>query len=152
MVSPINERPETVCSTTPIAISMTSKGVAFITGASQGIGRATTLRLADDGFDVAVNDLPRAQYNLDELSKDIIDKGRKTFVITGDVSVDLEVETMITSMVENLGSLDIVSTRLPGGGISIHYTDRHAQMVANAGICLAKSVVESTLSSQATSE
>jgi len=91
---------------------MPSKGVAFVTGASQGIGKAISLRLADDGFDVAINDLSRTQHNLDELSKEIIDKGRKTFVIIGDVSVDAEMETMVTSVVENLGSLDVVSTRL----------------------------------------
>jgi NAD(P)-dependent dehydrogenase (short-subunit alcohol dehydrogenase family) len=93
-----------------ITIPMASKGVAFVTGASQGIGRAISLRLADDGFDLAINDLPRAQNNLEELSKEIIDKGRRTFVITGDVSVDAEVDAMIASVVESLGSLDVVST------------------------------------------
>lgn len=90
---------------------MTSKGVAFITGASRGIGRAIALRLADDGFDIAINDLPHAQQALDELSKEITDKGRKTFFIIGDVSVDAEVDAMVTSVAENLGSLDVVSTR-----------------------------------------
>lgn len=104
---------------------MTSKGVAFITGASRGIGRAIALRLADDGFDIAINDLPHAQQALDELSKEITDKGRKTFFIIGDVSVDAEVDAMVTSVAENLGSLDV--------------------MVANAGICLGKSVVDTSV-------
>ena len=91
---------------------MASKGVAFVTGASQGIGRAISLRLADDGFDIAINDLPRAQEALDELSKEITEKGRKTFVITGDVSVDAEVDAMVTSVAENLGSLDVVGIKL----------------------------------------
>jgi NAD(P)-dependent dehydrogenase (short-subunit alcohol dehydrogenase family) len=33
------------------------RGVALITGAAQGLGRATALRLAADGFAVAVNDI-----------------------------------------------------------------------------------------------
>ena len=32
-------------------------GVALITGAAQGLGYVTALRLAADGFTVAVNDL-----------------------------------------------------------------------------------------------
>ena len=34
-----------------------SQGIAIVTGASQSIGRAIALRLADDSFDVGVNDL-----------------------------------------------------------------------------------------------
>lgn len=101
---------------------MASKGVAFITGASQGIGKAVSLRLADDGFDIALNDLPHAQRNLEDLSREIMKKGRNTFVVTGDVSVDAEVDAMVTAVAENLGSLDV--------------------MVANAGIFLAHSIVE----------
>lgn len=52
------------------------KGTAIVTGASQGIGRAIALRLADDGFDVAINDLSAAKDNLETLRQEIVAKGR----------------------------------------------------------------------------
>ncbi|KAJ6452766.1 NAD-binding protein [Mycena sanguinolenta] len=46
---------------------MSSKGVVLVTGAAQGIGRSIALRLADDGFDVAVNDISKNSEKLDAL-------------------------------------------------------------------------------------
>ena len=39
---------------------MTTSNVAVVTGAASGIGRATALRLARDGFEVAMMDLDAA--------------------------------------------------------------------------------------------
>lgn len=39
---------------------MSSKGVALVTSAARGLCRAIALRLAADGFDIAINDLPSA--------------------------------------------------------------------------------------------
>lgn len=91
---------------------MSSLGVALVTGASQGLGRAIALRLADDGFDVAINDLPSAKDNLETLSKEILAKGRKTFTAIADVSVEADVEGMVATVVESLGQLDVVSRHI----------------------------------------
>lgn len=84
-----------------------SKGVALVTGASRGIGRAIALRLADDGYDVAVNDLPNMPA-LDVVSKAIEEKGRRTITVPGDVSDEAVVTGIIQRTVRSLGSLDVV--------------------------------------------
>ncbi|KAK0439419.1 acetoin reductase family protein [Armillaria borealis] len=82
--------------------------VAIVTGAGQGIGRAIALRLADDGFDVAINDLPRKSEALELLSAEISAKGRRSCIIPADVSVEEEVEIMVTKVVTELGRLDVM--------------------------------------------
>ena len=89
---------------------MSSHGVAFVTGASQGIGKAIALRLAADGFDIAVNDIPAGKEKLDALSREIVEKGGKTCILLGDVSVERDVEDMINAVVEQMGRLDVVSS------------------------------------------
>jgi NAD(P)-dependent dehydrogenase (short-subunit alcohol dehydrogenase family) len=83
----------------------------LITGAARGIGRGIALRLADDGFDVAVNDLPGTQ-ELDEVVEMIVTKGRRALVAPGDVSDESAVIEMIQNTVKTLGSLDVVRTFL----------------------------------------
>lgn len=87
-----------------------TKGVALITGSSQGLGRAIALRLAEDGFDVSINDLPSKTRELEALAADIIAKGRRSCVVPGDVSVERDVISIIDNTVHELGALNIVST------------------------------------------
>ena len=82
--------------------------VALVTGAARGIGRSIALRLADDGYDVAVNDIPGTP-ELDELIKEIQSKGRRTLCIPADISLEPEVERIIQRVVQDFGSLDVVS-------------------------------------------
>lgn len=42
-----------------------SKGVALVTGSGNGIGRTIAIRLANDGYDIALNDLAINKDNLD---------------------------------------------------------------------------------------
>ncbi|KAJ7706982.1 NAD(P)-binding protein [Mycena rosella] len=82
--------------------------VALVTGAAQGIGRAIALRLAADGLDVAVDDLPINSGLLDALVEEIERMGRKAVALTSDVSKEDEVRAMVASTVSVLGRLDVM--------------------------------------------
>jgi NAD(P)-dependent dehydrogenase (short-subunit alcohol dehydrogenase family) len=89
--------------------------VALVTGSAQGIGRAIALRLASDGLDVAVADL-HWQPKLDALAcvvKEIVDLGRKSVAVTGDVSKEEDVKAMVNKVVSELGRLDVVRLACP---------------------------------------
>lgn len=82
--------------------------VALVTGAAQGIGEAICLRLADEGIDIALLDIPSKQEQLATVADQIAAKGRKTIILPVDVTSEQEVKTSIAKTVEALGSLDIV--------------------------------------------
>ncbi|PBK61749.1 hypothetical protein ARMSODRAFT_624406, partial [Armillaria solidipes] len=83
-----------------LSVIFSAKGVAVVTGPAQGTGRATTVRLTDDGFDVAVNDLPL--HEKIEVEEEIIRKGRRAAIFPGDVSSDADVKGMVEGTVNML--------------------------------------------------
>ncbi|KAN0111621.1 Short-chain dehydrogenase/reductase [Russula decolorans] len=101
-----------------------AKGVALVTGAAQGIGHAIALRLAADGYDIALNDLPAQEAVLRVTAEEVASRGRRVHCVLADVSSEKQVQTMVSDVVRVLGGLDV--------------------MVANAGIFLMKSFVETT--------
>ena len=91
----------------------TTTKVAIVTGAAGGMGRAISLRLASDGFDVAVNDI-RGTPELDRLIQEIKSKGRRSIGVPADISLESEVEGMIQKVVQELGSLDVACCSAAG--------------------------------------
>ncbi|KAJ6573865.1 hypothetical protein DFH09DRAFT_382643 [Mycena vulgaris] len=85
-----------------------SRKVAIVTGSAQGIGRTVALRLADDGFDVAVNDIAGQKPALDLLVAEIQSKNKRSLAVVGNVAVEEDVKAMIATVVDALGGLDVM--------------------------------------------
>ncbi|PPQ64817.1 hypothetical protein CVT26_002649 [Gymnopilus dilepis] len=92
--------------------------VALVTGAAQGIGKAIALKLADDGLDVALNDLESKISELESIKTEIEAKGRKSIVLTGDVSSEADVISIFESLVSQLGGVDVL---VANAGITFAY-------------------------------
>ncbi|KAF9489553.1 NAD(P)-binding protein [Pleurotus eryngii] len=89
-----------------------SLGVALVTRARRGLGHAIALRLAKDGYDVALNDLAPNKALLEQLGTEIASDGRKFAIVPADV----------TSEADDLGGADV--------------------MIANTGIVMMKSLLD----------
>jgi len=80
----------------------------LITGASSGIGKATAIRFAEEGANVAVN------YYVDRAEADealaLVDKAGpgKHFIVQADVSQEDQVKSMFAKVLDAFGSLDVL--------------------------------------------
>ncbi|TBU32481.1 hypothetical protein BD311DRAFT_862455 [Dichomitus squalens] len=102
------------------------KRVVIITGAAEGIGRSITLRLAKDGFDLGLFDLPRAKDGLEEVVNKVQSE-HKTRVVTvfGDVSKEEDVQRLVETVVQELGELYAVHQQMfPTGPLSFDVDTR----------------------------
>ena len=89
---------------------MSTQQVAIITGAADGIGKAIAIRLASDGYDVVVADLPRQRSSVDGVVEQIkTTTGRKAIAFDVDVCKEDQVKALVQAAVDQLGGLDVVS-------------------------------------------
>ncbi len=80
--------------------------VALVTGASQGIGKACALLLAEAGASVAL--AARNLSNLRCVAKDVQDLGRKALVVDLDVSNRDSIVEGVARAMQELGKIDIL--------------------------------------------
>jgi len=91
--------------------------VAFVTGASKGIGRAVAEQLAREGADVVIT--ARTAEPLESAAKQITAATGSTIVpMAGDMSVAAEVQRCVDATLDRFGKIDILVTcagSSPGG-------------------------------------
>jgi 3-oxoacyl-[acyl-carrier protein] reductase len=83
---------------------MEIKSVAVVTGASQGIGRATALRLARDFSAVVL--VARDKESLETAASEITAVGARAMVIAIDLRLPSSAETVIKGALERFGRID----------------------------------------------
>ncbi|WHY21538.1 SDR family NAD(P)-dependent oxidoreductase [Paenibacillus sp. G2S3] len=81
--------------------------VALVTGGGTGIGKAVSLELARRGALVAVN-YSRSEAEANETVNTIINQGGQAIAVQADVSKDQEVRSMIDSIIQHFGTVDLL--------------------------------------------
>lgn len=97
--------------------------IAFITGASQGIGKATALLFAKNGYDLIIT--ARTKDRLESVAEEIRSQNRQVLAITADTGDRLSIEALIKLGLEKFSQIDV--------------------LVNNAGICMTAPMAKTTI-------
>jgi NAD(P)-dependent dehydrogenase (short-subunit alcohol dehydrogenase family) len=89
-----------------VADPTTARKVALVTGASRGIGAASAVTLARDGFDVGL--AARTVEDLEEVAARCAEHGARTVVVRTDVMEESQVRAAVTTTASELGRLDVL--------------------------------------------
>jgi len=81
--------------------------IALVTGSGQGIGRATALRLAQNGADLVINYRSNATAAL-ATKKEVEALGRRCAMIQADVSQEEDVTRLFSEAAQELGAITIL--------------------------------------------
>jgi len=110
------------------------KGNAIVTGAARGIGKAIALHLANSGFNVAVSDIREEDARNTALEVEATGVAAK--VVRADVSLAQDAETLIQSVREAWGSVDVLvnNAGVTRDNLSIRMSESDWDMVLNINL------------------
>lgn len=96
---------------------------ALITGASQGIGKATALLFAKNGYDLIIT--ARTKDTLEATAEEIRGLGKQVLAISTNVSDRSAVEVLVNLGIERFQAIDV--------------------LINNAGVCMSAPMAETTI-------
>ena len=96
---------------------------AFITGASEGIGKATAMLFAKNGYDLIIT--ARTKEKLEAVAEEIKLLNQEVVAVPADTSDRPAVEALISQGLERFGKIDV--------------------LVNNAGVCMSAPMSETTI-------
>jgi len=88
--------------------------VAIITGGAKGIGKAISLKFAEEGCDIVVN--ARHIEGAEKVAEEGRKRGRRALAIAADVADSAQVNAMVERTIKEFGKIDILVNN--AGGIS----------------------------------
>lgn len=108
--------PQSLTEGNPVDLGL-KDSVAFVTGASKGIGRATAQRLAEEGCSVVIT--ARDEANLADAAAQLSKvTGGEVVGLPGDMSVVADVQRTVQQTIDQFGHIDVLVTcagSSPGG-------------------------------------
>ncbi len=111
--------------------------IAIVTGASQGIGRAIALGLAQAGANLVLAKYPGARLEeIEALRREIEALGRKAIIVLTDVNRVEDCRTLISKTVDQFGSVDILvnNASWTGTGDAIDVTEEEYDKTFDATV------------------
>ena len=100
---------------------MGDRPAALVTGASRGIGEATALVLAREGYDLAL--AARGSDALEKVASRCEERGVRALAVPTDVTDLEQVRAMVARTVADLGRLDVVVNNAGGSNFLAPITD-----------------------------
>jgi NAD(P)-dependent dehydrogenase (short-subunit alcohol dehydrogenase family) len=89
--------------------------VAIVTGGAKGMGRAISLKFAEEGCDVVVNALHIE--GAEKVAEEVRSLGRRSLAIKADISNSAEVNDMVAKTIKEFGKIDILVNNAGGVGV-----------------------------------
>lgn len=115
---------------------MENKKTAFVTGAARGIGKEIAIKMAKEGYDVAIN-YRSLNDELEKLKTEIeTNFGVKCALVQGDVSKFEDAERMVKETVEQLGKIDVLvnNAGITKDGLLMRMTKEDFESVVNINL------------------